>query len=150
MVWLRFSRKWLAPLVVLHDNITTQAYTDVLSTLLLPIVEEQFGGDDCICQHDRAHVHNAWLVAEWLYNNNIPVMDLPVQGPALNPLLHLWDVLDRRLHARPQPPISIPLLTTALRGERDAILQETSQHLIERMLARVEAVVKSKVGPTPY
>ena len=117
MVWSCFSWRGLAPLVVLRGTITAQAYVDVLNTFLLPTVEEQFGDGDCIFQHDRAPVHTARPVAEWLHDNNIPVMDWPAQSPDLNPIEHLWDVLERRLRARPHRPTSIPLLSAALREE---------------------------------
>ena len=135
---------------VLHGTITAQAYIDVLGTLLLPTAEEQFGDGDCIFQHDGALVHNARPVAEWLHDNNIPVMDWPAQSPDLNPIELLWDVLERRLRARPHRPSSIPLLNAAHREGWAAIPQETFQHLVERMPARVEAVIKAKGGPTPY
>ena len=61
--------------VVLRGTITVKAYVDVLSTFLLPTVEEHFGDGNCIFQNDRAPVHNPRPVAEWLHKNNIPVMD---------------------------------------------------------------------------
>ena len=128
----------LDPLVALLDNVTAQGYVDILSTFLLPTIEDQFGYDHCVFQHDRAPVHTEGIVGKWLDNNNVPLMDWPAQSPDLNPIERIWDLLEGRFRARPHQLKSIPLLISALREEWAAISQETCRQLIESIPARVQ------------
>ncbi|KAJ4430365.1 hypothetical protein ANN_22581 [Periplaneta americana] len=63
---------------------------------------------------------------------------------------HFWDVLKHQHRARSYRPTSIPLLISALGDEWAAIPQEAFRCLIESMPARVKAVMKAKIGSTPY
>ena len=150
MVWSCFSWRVPAQLVVLCGTITAQANIDVLSTFLLSTVEEQFRDGNYIFQYDLAPVHNPRPVAEWFHDNNIPIMDWPEQSPYANPIEHLRVVLQRRLHSRPHRQTSVLFLSAALREEWADISQETFQHLIEDMPARVEVAIKAKGGTIPY
>jgi transposase len=55
-------------------------------------------------------------------------MDWPTQSPDLNPIEHLWDELERRFRSRPQRPMSLTALATALLEEWAAIPPETLRH----------------------
>ena len=77
-------------------------------------------------------------------------LDWPAQSPDLNPIKHLWDVLERRLRARPNRPTPAPDLTSALVAEWKQIPAAMFQHLVESLPKRVEAVVAAKSGTTPY
>ncbi|GFW40803.1 transposable element Tc3 transposase [Trichonephila clavipes] len=41
----------------------------------------------------------------------------PAYSPDLNPIEHVWDMLDRRIAARQPPPTCVPGLRRALRDE---------------------------------
>jgi hypothetical protein len=109
--------------------------------------EGQFGGDDCLYQHDNAPCHKARSVSEWFVDNKIPEMVWPAQSPDLNPIEHLWDELECQLRSRPQRPLSPTALATALQEEWAAILPETFKHLVESLPSRVRAVIEQRVGP---
>jgi transposase len=81
------------------------------------VVEDHFGDDDCLYQHDSAPCQKARSVRELLVNNKDPEVDCPSQSPELNPIEQLWDELERRLCSRPQRPTSLTALATALQEE---------------------------------
>jgi hypothetical protein len=83
-------------------------------------------------------------------DNKVPEMDWPARSPDLNPMQHLWDELERRLHYRPQRPTSLTALATALQEEWAAIPPETFGHRVESLPSRVRAAVKARGGPTQY
>jgi hypothetical protein len=138
----------LGPLVILHGNLNTEGYKDILTQL--PTIEDQFGDDDCLYQHDNAPCHKARSVTEWFVDNKVQEMDCPTQSPDLNPTEHLWDELERQLRYRSQCPTSLIALATTLQEEWAAILLDTFKHQIESLPGRVRSVTKAKGGPTRY
>jgi hypothetical protein len=81
------------------------------------MVEDQFGDDDCLYQHDSAPCLKVRSRSEWFVDRKFQEMDCPTQSLDLNPIEHLWDGLERRLCSRPQRPTSLTALATALLEE---------------------------------
>jgi hypothetical protein len=142
-LWWCFSWNGLGPLLILHRNLNTEGYKDILTCYILSMIEDQFIGDDCLYQHDSAHCHKARSVREWFVNSKFPEMDCPAQSPDVNPI-------ERRLHSRLQRPTSLTALATTLQEEWAAIPPETFRHLVESLPGRVRAVIKAKGGPIRY
>jgi hypothetical protein len=125
-----FSWNGLGPLVILHGNLNMEGYKDILTCCILSMVEDQFGDDDCLYQHDNAFCHKARSVRESFVDNYVPEMDWSAQSPDLNPKEH-------RLRSRPQCPTSLTGLATALQEGWVAIPPETFRHLVESLPGRV-------------
>jgi hypothetical protein len=47
-VWRCFSWNRLGPLVILYGNLNAEGYKDILTRCILSMIEDQFGGDDCL------------------------------------------------------------------------------------------------------
>ncbi|GFV52324.1 transposable element Tc3 transposase [Trichonephila clavipes] len=77
-------------------------------------------------------------------------MDWPAYSPDLNPIEHVWDMLDRRIAARQPPPTYLPELRRALLDEWFNISQDQIDNLILSMSRCCRACIASSGRHTPY
>jgi hypothetical protein len=54
-----FSWNGFGLLIILHGNINAERYKDILTCCILSTVEDQFGDDNCLYQHDNAPCHKS-------------------------------------------------------------------------------------------
>ncbi|GFX01430.1 transposable element Tc1 transposase [Trichonephila clavipes] len=90
------------------------------------------------------HVHKG------LQSENITRMDWPAYSPDLNPIEHVWDMLDRRIAARQPPPTCLPELRRALLDEWCNIPQDQIDNLILSMPRRYKTCIASPGRQSPY
>ncbi|GFV37631.1 hypothetical protein TNCV_2687871 [Trichonephila clavipes] len=70
--------------------------------------------------------------------------ELPPQSPDLNPVEHLWNIVER-VFRYPDTQSSNPtLLESAIHEAWSHILQTTGQHLTESILKRIKSTSKTK------
>ena len=81
------------------------------------------------------------MVAEWFdeHENDVSHMPWPSQSPDLNPIEHLWEILERRLRQ----------IMEFLIEEWCRIPPVEFQTLVESMPRQIEAVLE-RSRPTPY
>jgi hypothetical protein len=103
-VWRCFSWNGLGPLVILHGNLNIEIYKVILTRCVLSTIEDQFGDDDCLYQHDSAPCYKSRSVREWFVDSKVPEMECPAQRPDVNTVEHLWDELECRLCSNPNAP----------------------------------------------
>ncbi|GFS73883.1 transposable element Tcb1 transposase [Trichonephila clavipes] len=89
---------------------------------------------------DNARPHHANIVDECLQSEDITRMDWPANSPDLNPIEHVWDMLDRRIAARQPPPTCLPELRRALLNEWCNIPHDQIDNLILSMPRRCIAL----------
>ncbi len=68
----------------------------------------------------------------------------------LNPIEHLWDVVEREIHIMDVQPTYLPQLHDAIMTIRTKISDECFLQLVESMPRRIKAVLRAKGGPTRY
>jgi len=82
------------------------------------------------------------------HDNEFTVLKWPPQSPDLNPIEHLWDVVERELRALDVHHTNLHQLQDAILKIWANISKECSQYFVESMPRRIKAVLKAKEGQT--
>ncbi|GFY18787.1 transposable element Tcb2 transposase [Trichonephila clavipes] len=77
-------------------------------------------------------------------------MEWPACSPDLNPIDHVWDILGRRIAARPRPHATVRGLDIALLEEWNSIPQSLIDNLIASIANRCAAILAVRGDHTPY
>ncbi len=84
------------------------------------------------------------------HDNEFTLLKWPPQSPDLNPIEHLWDVVEREIRILDVQPTNLQQLRDAIISIWTKIFEECFQHLVESMPQRIKAVLKAKRGPNWY
>ena len=119
--------------VVANGALTGVHYRD---EILHEFVRQYAGavGQDFLLMDDNARPHRARVVTEYLEQEGIERMDWSARSPDINPIEHVWDILQRRDSARPVQPRTKEDLTRALIEEWARIPRHAIRKLIIGML----------------
>ncbi len=150
MVWGGICLDGRTDLVVIDGGaLTAVRYQD---ERLVPVVSPFAGvlGQDCVLMHGNARPHTARVAQAYLEQAGIDVMEWPARPPDLNPIDHLWDILQRRVTGRQNPPATVQALAAALREEWNGISQVSVRRLIRSMPRRCRECIQSRGGHTSY
>ena len=99
-------------------------------------------------QHDNDPKHTAGKIKEYLQNADINVLEWPPYSPDLNPIEHLWKVLDEQtIERRPKNENGLYEL---LKNEWANIPKETIEKLVKSMPRRCATVIENDGFPTKY
>lgn len=135
--------------IIRNGTLTARRYADeILRPHVIPYAAAI--GDSFVFQQDNARPHTARLVENMLEAETIQRMEWPACSPDLNPIEHVWDMLGRRIAARPRPPVTVRDLEIALLQEWNSIPQVLIDNLIASMPNRCAAVLAVRGDHTPY
>ena len=139
---------------VLEGSIKSEEYIEILQTSLLDTLE-YYGKEvsDIRFQQDKATPHKSAVTQKWFNENGFPTNEIlywPAQSPDLNPIEHVWAELKRRLDGYGTRATSKEELADRISTEWNKFTKEDCLKYIDSMPNRIEAVIKSKGGPTPY
>ena len=121
IVWCGVSQHHRTELVVIAGNLNTVRYREYI--LLPHVVPFLQAHPDMTLQHDNATSHTACSVRDFLQDRNVSVLPWPAKSPDLNPIEHVWDLLDQRVRARATPSRNVGELAGALVEEWGNISQ---------------------------
>ncbi len=106
----------------------------------------------CYFQQDNAPCYKVQIISDWFleHDNEFTLLKWPPQSPDLNPIEHLWDVVEREIHIMDVQPTNLQQLCDAIMSIWTKISEECFQHLVESMPRRIKAVLKTKEDPNRY
>ena len=139
---------------ILDGTIDSEEYIKILESSLLDTLD-YYGKEvsDIRFQQDKASPHKSALTKDWFTRNGFSVdeiLDWPAQSPDLNPIEHVWYQLKRRLNAYETRPTTKEELAERISNEWNKFIKDDCLKYIDSMPERIEAVIKSKGGPTKY
>ncbi|KAK0132051.1 Transposable element Tcb1 transposase [Merluccius polli] len=110
-----------------------------------------YPSSDGYFQQDNApSCHKARIISDWFleHDNEFTVLKWPPQSPDLNPIEHLWDVVEREIRIMDVQPTNLQQLRDAIMSIWTKLSEECFQYLVESVPRRIKAVLKAKGGPT--
>ncbi len=135
MVWGIFSWHTLGPLVPIKHCLNTTAYLSIVADHVHAFMITVHSSSDGYFQQDNAPCHKAQIISDWFleYDNELTLLKWPPQSPDLNPIEHLWDVVERENRIMDVQPTNLQQLRAGIMSIWTKISEECFQHLFESM-----------------
>ncbi len=146
-----FSWHTLGPLVPIEHRLNTTAYLSIVADHVHPFITTVYPSSDATSSRIM-HRHKAQIIPEWFleHDNEFTLLKWPPQSPDLNPIDHLWDVVEREICIMDVQPPNLQQLRNAIMSIWTKISEECFQHLVESKPRKIKAVLKAKWGQTRY
>ncbi|GBN46112.1 hypothetical protein AVEN_160555-1 [Araneus ventricosus] len=155
MLWGTFSWAALGTVVVEKQTMKAANYLLILNInadQLHPYMASVFPTGNGIFQQDISPCHKARIVLEWFeeHTDEYHLMSWSPNSLDLNPMKHIWDVMERQLRAQTPPCPNIWTLRDRCLDIWYNLSLVMYQILVASVPRRVAVVLKAKGGATRY
>ena len=147
MVWGCFSRDGVGPIHLIEGIMNGEMYKNIIANIMLPHAKKVMPRG-WIFQQDNDPKHTSCVAKKYFASKKIRILDWPSQSPDLNPIEHLWEVLERQMKGR--KPSNKDALFAKIKEEWSKIPLDVLVNLVDSMPRRCAAVTQSKGYPTKY
>lgn len=149
MIWGCMSAQGVGKLHIIDGTVNAVRYIDILRDSLMPSIEALITTENgYIFQQDGAACHTAKIVKEWMFQNNIPLLNWVSSSPDLSPIETLWHIMKKKLRA--SPARTVPELKEKLIQIWNSFTVEDCKKLVDTMPRRIQAVLKQKGDVTQW
>ncbi len=116
MVWGIFSWHTLGPLVPNKHSLKATAYLSIVADHVHPFMTTVYPSSDGYFQQDNASCHKAKIISDWFleHDTEFTLLKWPPQSPDLNPIEHIWDVVEREICIMDVQPTNLQQLRDAI------------------------------------
>jgi hypothetical protein len=121
---------------------------DILKQHLKTSVSKLELGRKWVFQMDIDPKHTSKVVAKWLQDNNVKVLEWPSQSPDLNPIENVWAELKKCVRVR--RPTDLTQLHQLCQEEWDKMHPTFCRKLVEGYTKRLTQVKQFKGNTTIY
>ncbi len=141
-----FSWHNLGPLIPIENHLNATAYLSIVADHVHPFMTTVYLSSNGSFQQDNVPCHKDQIISDWFleHDNEFTLLKWPPQSPDLNPIEHLWDVVEREIHIMDVQPTNLQQLRDAIMSIRTNISEECFQRLVESMPRRIKAVLKAR------
>ncbi len=130
MVWVIFFRHTLGPLVPIEHRLNATASLSIVADHVHPFMTTVYHLLMATSSRIMHHCHKAQSISDWFleHDNEFTLLKWAPQSPDLNPIEHLWDVVEQEICI-----MDVQQLCDAIMSIWTKISEECFQHLVESM-----------------
>ncbi|CAM4767642.1 unnamed protein product [Rotaria magnacalcarata] len=121
---------------IYRENINSDVYCDILDNYLVPTIHINSMEHNFIFQHDNASFCRSKQTQAKLRELNARVLKWPIKSPDLNPIEHLFSIINSRLRTR--KILSLKELIDNLSSEWSSIPSQLCENLVFSMPQRIQ------------
>ena len=136
-------------LEIIRGRQNTNAYLDVMNSVLLPYADENMPLR-WTYQQDNAPIHVSKTAREWFSRNSVRLMDWLSRSPDFNPIENVWGWLARRVYDNNRQFASVRDFTNCVFEEWNQMPRSLLEKLLNTMNDRCIEVLQKNGGPTHY
>lgn len=147
LVWGCFSYKGVGRLVKIDGKMTGESYVQLLKDNFSHSVRKM-RMRRFVFQQDNDPKHTSRVAKQYFESKKWEILEWPPQSPDLNPIEHLWGILDSKIPITSRT--SLPSFWEGMQEGWEAIPEDVLRKLVESMPSRLQAVIENHGEHTKY